>query len=233
MRGEGREFRSRKSSPVDDRPWCKWFWVPLVIRSLQRPGAPTRRLSEGSRLVRGGSRYKIRRGNMLVGAVETISVRTTLALQILPSPKPDTAVRHPTVGIKVCGSKPTRVGARTDPVASQKILDGDVEPCCLMSASTLGDPCFISTRDIWSRITIRTPQQSEQYHGVPQCRQVSPEPASAFVIPPQPPKIFKSAGECGKFLSWPSVNRPVEAEKIPLLYNSNNQNQRAARNPGR
>ena len=143
MRGEGREFPSRKSSPVDDRPWCKWFWVPLVIRSLQRPGAPTRRLSEGSRLVRGGSRYKIRRGNMLVGAVETISVRTTLALQILPSPKPDTAVRHPTVGIKVCGSKPTKVGARTDPVASEKILDGDVEPCCLnagLSASTLGIP---------------------------------------------------------------------------------------------
>jgi hypothetical protein len=80
---------------------------------------------------------------MLVGAVETIWARTTLALQILPSQKPDTAVRHPTVGIEARGTKPTRVGARTDQVASEKILDGDVEPCCLnvgLSASTLGIP---------------------------------------------------------------------------------------------
>ena len=158
---------------------------------------------EEPRLTRDVSKSKSHGGNMSVDAIKARLIRATSTLQILPPKKPDTTTGDPSVVIKACDTKPTRVEERMDPVVYQRTLEGGAEPTrrkATSSVLTFGIPApFPPGTSGPGSIPERFSNSDKiaAYHGADKFYSSRP-PSSA--TPPQPPKVSESIDEGGKLL---------------------------------
>lgn len=177
---------------------------------------------EGPRPTRDVSRSKTRGGDMSVDAIKARLVRATSTLQILPSHKPDTTVRNPTVVIEARGTKSKGVDERVDPIVCGKtktLEGGGIELDRLKvgpPAPRFGIPAPFPPGTSDPGSALENPNNSDKiaaYHGADRYYSSRPPPS---VTPPQLSKGPDSAEESCKLLALtPGEHKKPSQGDIP------------------
>jgi len=189
---------SKKVVLVESSPLVQRIPGPRDLRPSGTWSPDETTFMEESRSIRDISRSKTRGGDMSVDAIKARLIRATSTLQILPSQRPDTTVRNPTVVVDTCITKSTRVEERTDPGVWERTPEGEVGPRRRKvgsSVSAFGIPAPFPPGMSYPGSGLDRPNNSDKiaaYHGADKYYSSRPSPSST---PAQPPNDPTSANE--------------------------------------